>query len=315
VLHRTSAAMAYSLKPGRTVSNNVAHIVEKHARRAAAELHGGELRHWTAVHRARRHLKKAIAALMLLDHDASVRFVPVRRRLRAASRLLAVIADAGALIECLDRIARQRAMGTHGAVMRQVRSALLDRARRAERRATFAGAHRKLTRLLDAAALNLPIERRAHGFGAVRPALERSYRRAVSGADRVRRAPTARATHRWRRRVKTLWYQTRLLDRRCGYKLTSQSARLEVLDGLLGEWRNVALLERALLRTGCLRRADTARLLRQFRRRKARLRQRAIVLAARTFTEEPSAFADRLAGFWADAQRTARRGASRWQPA
>lgn len=311
--------MPYSLKPGRPVAADIARIVRKEAHRAVAELRAvGSTEEAEAIHRARRHLKKAAAALRLLRPATDGRFAPAAARLRAASHLIGPIADARALVDCIDHLAGARGFQADPDVLREVRAGLVERSARWDRTAALDGALPRAVRLLERGDPFQPaVGPHVKGFHAVAAGLRRSARRARRSMHEVSTAPTLAGTHRWRRRVKALWYQVRLLDRRCGYQLRAERTRLELLDGLLGDWRNIALVEEAMLDEPRLPRDASARLLRQLRRRKARLRQRALALGSRTIGDKPADFVQRIEDLWRHARqsRSSRPGAPRCQGA
>jgi CHAD domain-containing protein len=298
--------VAYSLKPGRPVAVDIARIVRKQAHRAVEELRAvGSTEEAEEIHRARRHLKKAAAALRLVKPVIDGGFARAATRLRAASHLIAPIADASALVDCIDRLANAKGFHAEPDALRDVRAGLVERSARWDRKAALNAALPRAVRLLERGDPFGPdLSPQVNGFHAVAPGLLRSARRARRSMHAVSTAPTLAGTHRWRRRVKDLWYQVRLLDRRCGNQLRAERAGLELLDGLLGEWRNIALVEEAILDEPRLSRDATAQLFRQLRRRKGRLRQRALALAARTLGEKPEDFVRRIEALWRHARRS-----------
>jgi hypothetical protein len=312
--------MAYSLKPGRPVPDDVARMVRKQARLAAAQLRGiGSPDEADEIHRARRHIKKAAAALRLLAPVVDGPVASAARRLKAASHLIAPVADARALVDCLDRLAAARGFHVDREMTLALRASLIDRSLRSDRRAELDNVVPKAMRLLEhGAAFDPAVDHQAHGFDAIAPGLETSVRRARQSMREAATRPTRAGTHRWRRRVKNLWYHVRLLDRRCGYALRHDRVRLELLDGLLGEWRNIALIEEAVLEVAALpSRTMTAHLLRELRRRKAHLRRRALVVAGRTLAGKPRDYVRRVRRLWLQQRRSrpSRSGTAQCQPA
>jgi hypothetical protein len=114
--------------------------------------------------------------------------------------------------------------------------------------------------------------------------------------------PTVDHYHAWRRRVKDHWFQTRLLDGRCGGELVAIERGLEALDGCLGEYHNCALLQHALITEALLPREDTARTLRVVRRYERELRRQAEHLGAQMYSETPRAFVARVKRLWRSAK-------------
>jgi hypothetical protein len=105
----------------------------------------------------------------------------------------------------------------------------------------------------------------------------------------------------WRRYVKNHWFHVRLLEGRCGYHLVAYERRIEALDGVLGEYHNLALLRELLVTDTSLSRDETAQCLRVVARYQRLLRRHAEILGARIYMERPRRFVRRVRALWRDA--------------
>ena len=297
--------MSYRLTPGRSLTADVRWIVDKQLVTAISKLRSaGDHKSDEVVHEARRHVKKARALIRLVQSALGDAYYGSNRRLRVVNRMLAGIADGEAMVDTIvrlgqkyrDRLPRQTVAG--------LRAGLLERERRVGRKAM-------LDRLLPRVAELLRREERpvstwtlnATGFRAVSHGLERSVRRARQAERRADAHPTVERYHAWRRRAKDLWLQVRLLEGRCRDKLLPDERRLEALDGFLGEYHNVVLLERILVNEGVASREDTARCLRLLRRYQAELRYRATTIGRAIAEEKPRHFVRRVHRYWHAANR------------
>jgi CHAD domain-containing protein len=310
--------MSFRLKPGRSVASEVARIVDKQLSLAIDELRTiGDRRSDGRIHEARRHVKKVRAMLRLVQPAVGDTYYAVNRRLGMANRMLGPIADGRAVVDTVAQLAsKYRARPAQP--LHSIHAALVQRAERIDRRAEF-------DRVLPIVARILRRERRrltgwtlnARGFDAVGPGLEKSVRRARKAMKRSLRHPEARNYHVWRRRVKDLWLQVRLLEAGCGDALIADQRRLEALDDCLGEYHNVVLLEEILITEALVPRQRTAGGLRLLRRYQAELRNRAASLAGRVFDEKPGHFVRRVKRLW-HAPRAARAAGAkerRWRRA
>ena len=249
-----------------------------------------------AVHAARRRLKKVRALVQLLKRPLGDFYAPAHRRLDRAVRLLAGIADAEELVnQCNRPWAARLTAETRAALTQQLRA----REARIDRRANAVHVLPQVTALVrqvqaDARAWTLE----ATGFGAIAPGLRRSVRRLRSSQELAQATPTAAHMRRWRRRVKDLWYQLRLLDRRCGGRLEGELRALETLDGLLGEYHNIRVLEQVLLSEPLLATEPGAAVLQQLRRRQHHLARRARALGEERPLGTPGAFTRRVRLAW-----------------
>jgi CHAD domain-containing protein len=292
--------MSYGLKPRRSVGREVMRIADKQVGLAIERLrHVGNRRADSEVHEARRHVKKVRALLRLVKPALGDRYYLANRRMRLANRMLAPIADGEGVLDSMTALHRSRGPRLGDRTAAAIRAALIERAARTRRRATLDRTVAKVARILRDERQRLgEWALNARGFRAVEPGLEHSYRRARNAMRRAALEPNADHYHTWRRRVKDLWFQVRLLEPRCGNVLIGGQRDLEALDGLLGEYHNVVLLEEALVGEGLLSRRQTARALRVLRRSQAELRHRALSMAGRIFSVKPRRFVRGVEDLW-----------------
>jgi len=296
--------MSYRLKPDASIASEVRRLIDKQLALAIAELRAiGDQRSDDAIHEARRHVKKVRAVLRLVQPTLGDIYVEANAHMRTANRLLAPIADGRAVVETLGHLRQRYAARLDGRTLSSIRSALIERSARIDRKAV-------IDRVLPRVATVLRAERRripkwtltARGLRAIAPGLEKSMRRARRSMARVAAEPTSEHYHVWRRRVKDLWFQLRLLEARCANKLLDDQRRFEALDGCLGEYHNVLLLEEILVHGALVSRRQTARSLRLLRRYQAALRHQSLRMGYRIFREKPGHFIHREKRLW----RTAR---------
>jgi len=306
----------YRLKPRHSIASEVRHIVDKQLGLAVRKLRAtGDERSDDAVHEARRHVKKVRAVLRLVQPALGDIYYTANRRMRAATRMLAPIADGRSVVDTVANLQRRCSTRLPRGTLASIRSVLLECAARIDRRA-------EIDRVLPRAAGILRIGRsrlasltlNARGFQAIAPGLEKSVRRARKAMKRAIAHPTADAYHTWRRRAKDLWFQMRLLEGRCNDSLLADQRGLEALDGCLGELHNVVVLERVLMKEALIARGDAARCLRLTHRYRAYLRRRAATLGRLVCREKPRQFVRRIRREWdsAKAADPAAKRRARW---
>jgi CHAD domain-containing protein len=292
--------MSYSLRSARPVDSEVKRIVDKQLAHAVEQLRSiGDSRSDEAVHEARRHVKKVRAMIRLVQPALGDDYDAIDRRMRVAGRMLAPIADGRAVVATISRLKNKYRGQLAPQTLASVGAVLLERAARIDRKASR-------DRVLPRVAALLRAERqRLHrwdlntkGFRAIEAGLEKSVRRAREAMARAATNPTADHYHSWRRRVKDLWFEVRLIQPRCGNQLAPMQRRLETLDGVLGEYHNVVLVEQVLVTEALVSRQQTARCLRLLRRYQAELRHRALSLGHRVFAEKPRRLVRRVKTLW-----------------
>jgi len=295
--------MAFRLKQGASISNEVRRIVLKQLEAAISELHSvGDPQSDDAVHDARRRVKKIRAIIRLVRPVLDKEYRAVDRDLSTVSRLLAPVADGRGIVETLKEIEHRYPASLSKRALAVARKGVLRNGARADRDAHARG-------ILKIAAGTLRSERgrvkrwrvRGEGFRAIAPGLEESYRRARRMMLVTWSKPKPSHFHTWRRYVKDHWFHIRLLEGRCGYHLVAYERRIEALDGILGEYHNVILLRDLLVTDESLPHEESARCLRVVSRYQRVLCRHAEILGARIYTERPRRFVRRVRHLWRDA--------------
>jgi CHAD domain len=292
--------MSYRLKVHRSLVGDVRRVASKQLTVAISELQtAGQPKADDVIHEARRRVKKTRALIRLVRPALGDDYELLNRRLRAVNRMLASIADGEAVVEALVTVAHRYRDRLPKRTVADIRAGLLAREQRIGRKAIrdrlLLHAAAMLRReLATVATLRL----NATGFRAVAGGFEDSVRRARRAARAAEGEPTLARYHAWRRRTKDLWLQLRLLRTRCRNHLVADERRLETLDGLLGEYHDLALLERLLVSEPLVSRQATARCLHLLRRDQTELRRRAITLGRAIAEEKPRHFVRRVRRYW-----------------
>jgi CHAD domain-containing protein len=130
-------------------------------------------------------------------------------------------------------------------------------------------------------------------------AVGKIYKRGQRGLAKTINDPDPEHFHAWRKRVKDLWYQLRILQPLNRMVLTEMAHDAEVLGELLGRERDLAFLW-ARLEKECGDETlsdELAQLEKLIRKRGKRLRTNALELGRRFYAEPAKAFAKRISIF------------------
>ena len=138
------------------------------------------------------------------------------------------------------------------------------------------------------------------GFSALGAGLARTYRRGRRALTRAQAKPTDDRMHEWRKSVKHLWYQTRLIELAAPSVLARSASSLDDLAEALGDDHDLAVLIERLTaepdRFGGSAQAHHA--LQLARTQQADLRRRAFRLGATIYAERPREFRSRMRAYW-----------------
>ncbi len=287
--------MNYKLRAGEKLPDGVRRIARKQLERAAGLLGKGAAdARGRSLHEARQWLKKARATLRMVRPALGEKLSRREdRRLRGIARELAQRRDADVLVMTVEAFrGRERIGGKERAVWEKLRRIFLKR--REELPGGSRGGKRKCRLALRSA------RRRAGDW----PLKKLRWEDLCAGAGRVfregqaamRKSGRTRATedlHEWRKRVKDLWYELRILEPVKSKGLARLADGMKKLSKHLGNDHDLGMLEGAL-KTCALEAGELKLVLRRVRARRAALQRTAFKLGRRLFAETPGEFVRRV---------------------
>jgi CHAD domain-containing protein len=249
-----------------------------------------------AVHDARKAMKKTRSLLRLVRGAT-----PRRQRrhanaaLRAAGRDLAHTRDSdvlGATLAALsDRFAGQLPATTFAALREHFGS------RTDGHDARIAARRSQVAALEELRGLRLDVDRSrfgGDGWKAIESGLVRSYTQGRKAFRRARSGGSLEDLHEWRKRVKDLWYQERLLTAACGQAVRGHSKDAHLLADLLGDDHDLGLLREQLTDREVPVPVDVDAVITLVDYRREELQNEAVRVGARVYAEKPKAFKRRM---------------------
>jgi CYTH domain-containing protein/CHAD domain-containing protein len=232
--------VAYAIDPDEMVRTEVRRIALERLDDAIDHLGGDIDDAETAIHEARKRCKELRGLARLIEPALGRQFRPFDRTVRDAARELSPMRDAHALLATFDALLALHDLDGELRTVRDHQASLAGDATAAvaagdERIATAR------TMLVDARdrAQRWKVPEK---FDTLGDGLEATYRRGRIALRRARRDPTDEHLHEWRKSVKYLWYQMRLL-REAAPSVVGPA--IELLDGLaeaLGDDHDLAVL-------------------------------------------------------------------------
>jgi CHAD domain-containing protein len=275
-------SMSFRIKSGERVDDAVRRIVDEQLAAARREATDERAPLDERVHAIRSRLKKARAALRLVDRAGGPKVRAEERALRDLARSLARARDADVSRATLRALSRGKAPRDPTA---------------AERAAEGRDLHRALRRLeaVRRAAVDVP-----HGGRAAREAFARSYRKARRLMLELRPDASGPRFHEWRKVVKRLALQARILRAAAAKLPRALDGPLDHLPDLLGEIHDLSVLHARLEeRDGpAVGEAELRTVLTRLRAASHAKRVQALTLGARVFGPKPRDVRDRLDAGW-----------------
>jgi CHAD domain-containing protein len=278
--------MPFRIKRRERVDEAVQRIVSEQLETAAREASDAHLPLDQRVHAIRSRVKKARAALRLVQSEGDRAVATQERALRDLARSLANARDAAVSHATLERLAHE-AGGAHASPLGPAEQAAEER-----------DLQRAIERL---GALRRRAFRVPHGGRVARAAFTSGYREGRRLLRELRPDESGPRFHDWRKVVKRLSLQLRILERAAPDLRRALGRPLGHLPDLLGEIHDLSVLHAQLegQEVGVSVDAEGLRgVLARLRAESSSKRTRALQIGARVFATKPSEVRARLDDGW-----------------
>ena len=291
---------SYRLTRDEEVATGLTRVAAGRAEAAVERLResgAGEAETTGAVHGSRKDMKKLRTALRLLRPELGAeRYRQANARFRDAARTLSDTRDAEVKLETLTAL-REHADGLPEEAVESW-CKILDRDREAATGSVSGEEHLAEAGTRIEAGLREIQDWSLEGDGwkAIGPALTRTYRRGRK-AMKAAEGGDEETIHEWRKRVKDLWYELRLLRDAWSGPLKATSDEAHRLADLLGDHHDLAVL-REDLRERNLGDPETEKLAAAIGERQEEMAEEALALGRRLYAERPQDFSRRLQRYW-----------------
>jgi len=297
--------MAYRIKRGERVGKGVKRVVREQLRKAVRAARDRQAPQEDRVHEVRTRLKRSRAALALIRREARGSVKRDDRRLRNAARLLSRPRDLAVQAHTF------RLLGTR--LQSGLPPRLLSRLAAAERQLRRA-LHpddverdlRQVARVLRRVWRRLGDWRVARGRRAVSDGIARTYRRARGALAAVHQNPSPERFHDWRKQVKALSNELRMIGDAVPELATTLIPKIERLGELLGQVHDLdcAKATTELHPRWFGKAEDTQAVLAAVDERRAALESEAMALAETVFAGRPRDVRALVKTGWRDWRRS-----------
>ena len=290
--------MAFKLKNKETLGEGICRIAHEQAGCIADSLKTkrGQCQ-LGAVHEARKSVKKLRALVRLIADGLGERTLEEENRtFRKIGRALSPLRDAEVLVKTLEKLRGRYKKQTTAATFA---SALkLFKAQRNSVVKHLSAPIKKVRKRLRKSIQRIddwPLK--ALQWDDLYCGIRRAYKEARQAFAAACDQPNDENFHEWRKRVKELWYDLRILGAVRPEVMDDLAHQAKVLGEYLGEDHDLAVAGRALEEKR-LNKASSQVLASLIERRRFQLQRAAFDLGNRLFVEKPKAFAQRIEGYW-----------------
>lgn len=247
-----------------------------------------------AVHNVRKEIKKLRSVLRLIRRDiGKSTYSEHTDALRRAANLLTNFRDAQVKLNAFDGLAKHCSRKLPHRPFSEIRAALQNNCLAEEKRLAHAVA--PLKGILTASKERIDnLKIKAKGWKAIAPGLKKIYGRGRDSYETARRRPVPENFHEWRKRVKDLWHQLRLLYPAQPHRLRERTKHLEKLGELLGDDHDLFMLNEFVANQF----EHAEKLEDLILARQEKLRSEALKIGSRFYREKPGRFCRRMGSYW-----------------
>lgn len=299
--------MSYELKHSESLQEGIARIACAEIDDAVERLTKKRNDLVETVHEARKDVKKLRALLRLVRPGLRTKTYRYENEFfRDIGHQLSDARDAQIMIESVDKLtseSKANGNGRHNGKRGNHRQELQEVRAHLEEQRDGINAMLKAKGVFDALITSFKEARErvedwaaaASGWEIIEDGLGRSYERGRDAFELAYKKPTFTNFHDWRKRVKDLHYQARLLRSLWPDALTKLSDDISTLGDLLGDDHDFGVLERLLEELNPELAPSIARAIEA---RRKELRAKAKPLGECVYDEKPKRFLNHFAALW-----------------
>jgi CHAD domain-containing protein len=285
--------MALHLKNGEKLGRGIQRIAKNEIEAVIEHLAQRRLEdEGRSLHEARKNLKKVRATLRLVrDQLGEQIYRRESQDFREAARALSPRRDAEVLVKTLNKLRRSRKKTSDIAGIDKLDRVLLGRHQEAFNTEDQKDEIEVALRAARHRAKHWPLKNL--DWSDLLEGLEGSYRKARNALRVADEAHVDEELHEWRKRVKDLWYQLRLIEPACSEAVRDLAREMKCLSEYLGDDHDLMMLLDAVHCAGLsANEVDFISDWIQGRRRK--LQANAAELGGKLFAEKPNRFTRRI---------------------
>lgn len=299
--------MSYQLEQDETIATAIKRIATEQIDKALYSLTESDDDLGERIHDTRKRFKKIRALLRLVRDDIGKDTYKYENVIyRDAGRELADLRESAVAIETLDMLLDHYEDEIEAGAYDGLRHELVQRHTALQQRYTYkeseyGGPLYRVSFTLQHARERItdwPIT--GEGVEAFHDGLRRVYKRGYKAMATAYNEPTAENFHEWRKRVKYLWYHTRILEMLWPDLMDELADAIHDLANLLGDAHDLADFHDLLTGNPDLSVDEEHQqaLLALADRWREDLRAQAYPLGQRIYAEAPDAFMARISAYW-----------------
>ena len=234
--------MPFRLRSTESIADGLRRLAREELSSISTHLDGEAPPRDDAIHEIRKSVKKTRAILHVVRADNGRGLAKSAKRLRSINRRLSALRDADVMLETLDtlRIKDRRTLNGRcfARVHRRLSSHRASVMKAARRKGTWRRVGRSVRKIRQDAKQWKPRHRQ---FGSLAASIRLAHRRGRTAMARAMKSQRAADFHEWRKQIKALWYELRLVEG-SGPRIRRDVKALRRAEAWLGHEHDVVVL-------------------------------------------------------------------------
>ncbi len=291
--------MSYKIDQGLSVKKNIVSVAEDEVNASIQSIEKMEVH--AAVHDIRKRLKKIRAlARLVRDEMGKENYKNINIFYRDLGRELSEIRDLTAHLELIENLREQYGDHLYASFFNSFRKEIEKQRAELENQLReknfFSEYIPKQLRLAKKKMLTWPVEK--DDIKVILPSIERVYKRGYKAMQNATEEPSAAIYHEWRKRVKYLWYQLRLLEDLWPNLFDAWEDEVHQLADFLGDDHDLMVLK-AKIENNVFEIKDKQKelILAIIKKSSENLREKAHSIGKLIYAEEPKTFKSRMESY------------------
>ena len=255
--------------------------------------------HLEGIHAVRKEIKKLRAVLRLVrDEIEKSKYRKITDVLRTVANHLAGMRDAHVKLNAFEDLTKRFRRQLSAKPFPEIKKALQQNCRDEERKFLKGNSIETVNQILKQSKKRIDdLKLESDGWNAIGPGLKKSYRRGREAFATARDESSPENFHEWRKRVKDLWHQVKLVCPVWPKELKAATGELESLGELLGDDHDLFLIAEFAVGKN-FDRDETQALEKLICSRQEELRPAALKAGAKYYSETPGCFCRRIENDW-----------------
>ena len=295
--------MNFQLLIAENTDDGIKRIIIEQIQGAVNQLNNADKNFDISIHETRKYFKKIRAIVRLVRFQMDENFYKKENIFfRDTGRLLSSIRDAAVMVESIDYLRECYPNEIDKEDYKRVRHNLSTRARRV--RSRFIKNEKLISAIKDNLSIHIQEVRewkfKAGDFALIENGLKRIYSQGFDEFNIAINEPSSENFHEWRKRVKYLWYHTKILEEAWNPMMNTLSDKLSELGDTLGLEHDLAELRSILIKEPSLYgNEDTFNVfLNLIGQHRIKLQAKAKSYPSYIYAEPPDQFVNRIKSYW-----------------